>query len=212
MAKPTKAEILELLKDPELLKEAGLQTVASKTEDELFSDIVVSDDDTMSDVVKKINDRQRKQRDYMKKRDADVLKEAKELSSKGEKDRAQAEVDSFLKKHPELTANKDLLAIVDPLYQNGMDLEDAFKKGCKSLDLDPSTGKAPVVDDDETGKPGDKTTKKPALRTDQQAPVKKVDDADDVPDTPLSIREAASANLNKLAAKGENPWSSQTGD
>lgn len=213
MPKPTRKEILEAMNDPELLKEAGLQPISDKEEEELFSDIVVGGNDDISDVVKKINDRSRKQKDYLRKREEKILKAAEEKAKEPEKNRKDKEIDSFLKEHPELSNNKELLDVVSPLYNNGMSLEDAWKKGCKSLDLDVTTGLAPKKEDDKKKDDGgDKrkaTEKKTALKTDSSddgladagLPKGKEDT-----DKPKSLREIISEQANDLAATGKNPW------
>jgi hypothetical protein len=216
MPKPSKKELLEAMKDPALLKEAGLQPITSEEEKELFADIVMGDDDTTADLVKKINEKTRKQRDYLQKREEKIIKKAEAKAGEGEAARQQQEVDSFLKKHPELSANKELLDIVEPLYHNGKDLEAAYKLGCKSLSLDPETGKAPLSDEEkkkaeesgEKKKDEEKKEKKVSFKTDTS------DDGlpgvtqsgDEENKGPKSIREIAGELSNSMAANGKNPF------
>lgn len=217
----TRKEILEAMKDPELLKEAGLAPISDKEEDELFSDITVSDNDDIADVVAKINDRSRKQKAYLKKREEKILALAEKKAQEPEKTRKQKEVDSFLLEHPELSTNKKLLDIVSPLYNNGngMSLKEAYETGCKSLDLDPSTGLAPEKDgekkkkeEEKGGEKKDAKEKKTALKSDSSVDTglpehqhkENMKNSDDK--KPKSLREIVSEQANELAANGENPW------
>jgi hypothetical protein len=218
MPKPSKKEILEAMKDPTLLKEAGLQPIEDELEKELFADIVVGENDTMEDLVKKINGKTRKQKEYYRKREEKILNSAEEKASAGERARKDREVNSFLESHPELSNNKKLLDIVDRLYQSGDKLEDAWKAGCKVLDLDPDTGLTPSSGDDDKDK--DNGGKKPDEKKDTKdkkevisplksdtidsgLPGQKTSDDDD---GPKSIRELAGEISNDLAANGKNPF------
>lgn len=215
MPKPSKKDLLEAMKDPALLKEAGLQPITDEEEKELFADIVLGDNDSIEDVVRKFNDKQKKQREYLRKREEKILKAAEEKAGEGEAARQQREVDAFLKDHPALSANKDLLDIVEPLYANGMSLEDAYSKGCKSLDLDPATGKAPEEEKKEEKKSEEKKAteekkeKKTAFKSntvDDGLPGVAHEEAEEGRERPKTIREIASEHSNALAAKGENPY------
>lgn len=213
MAKPTRAELLEAMKDPELLKELGIETKEDKEEAELFGDIEVGDEDTAADLVKKINARGKAQREWLKKREAKILSQVKDDKDKDKATATQDKIDKFLLDHPELNKNKELLDQVDQLYKSSGNLEEAYTKGCKLLDLDPETGVAPVEK-----KEGDKKTTPPAkepkkvtsLKGDTQDTSSEDDDEDTQgkPEKPKSIREAAAAHSNSMAAEGKNPFRS----
>jgi hypothetical protein len=212
----TRKEILEALKDPALLKEAGLAPISDKEEDELFADITLGENDSMADMLNKINDRSRKQRAYLKDREAKILKAAAKAAEEPEKTRKQKEVDSFLEKHPELSNNKKLLDKVKPLYDSGMSLTEAYKDGCKLLDLDPATGLVPKEGEekkegDDKGEKKGAKEKRTAMKSDSSVDTglpdyqynknKKDDD-----DKPKTTREILSEQANEMAANGTNPW------
>lgn len=214
MPKPTKEEILKAMKDPELLKEAGLQPIESAEEKELFSDITIGENDTMEDLVRKINDKSRRQRDYLRKIETNAVKAAEKKAGEGEAARQQKEVDAFLKGHPELSNNKELLGIVERLYHSGDSLEDAWRSGCKVLDLDPDTGKKPEEKkseekpEEKSGKEEKKEKKTPLKSdvTDEGLPGLQPRKSEEGEGRPKSIREIAGELSNEMAAKGNNPF------
>lgn len=220
MPKPTKKEILEAMKDPDLLKEAGLQPIEDEVEKELFADIVLGENDTTEDLARKFNEKARKQRAYLQQREGKILKAAEKKAGEGEAARQTAEVDSFLKAHPELKANPELLDIVEPLYHNGKSLEDSWNIACASKGFDAKTGKAPLTEEEKKAaeekdpekkeNKEEKKGKKTSLKTDTLdtgLPGQRSDDPKDGEDPrPKTIREIAGELSNDLAAKGTNPY------
>lgn len=207
----TKEELIASLKDPEVKKAMKDLDVKS-----IIEDIEITDDDTVASVAKKF---QQQMKDVVK-HFTSVMEETKrsavEEATAPARNEQQQKILKFTKENPGMS-NKDLVAFMDPLYASGMSLEDAYAKSCKALDINPKTGKG--IDEKDEEDKGEKKEKKSPEKKEAKKSIKTViEDDDDIEeetkkdDKPKSLRDTITANMNKMAAEGKDPFTEKSGE
>lgn len=196
-------ELLAQLNDPETLKRLGLKKADDEI-DEILGSVELPEDATPAQIAKAYADRDKKLAVYLKNQRELSSKEAKKVLEQEKMSVKEREVDAFLKDHPILETNQELLNYVSPLYEKNGDLKKAYELGCKLMDLDPATGKPPEGAKEEAKEEGkEKVTQ---LKSDATSSPNLKADADTEPAEKKSIREILHANSNKLTAEGKNPF------
>ena len=203
MSKLSKKEILEALKDPEiqqeLSKEKGLEA--------LLKPLELTDDDTLESLARKQNEQLQKVVKYFKDREDSVKADAVEEATRGQKEDERRRIEKFEKDNPGMK-NAEVINIMQPLYNNGMSLEDSYAKACKALDLNPETGEAPKEEDAKSDK-DKKSTKEPEKKVSSARSSLQVPEDDDSSDDsdkrdedkPQDLKSIISANINAYDAK-----------
>lgn len=194
-------EILEALKDPETLKQIREMDRDPELE-ELFGNIEFSDDATPAEIAKAINERSKKQMQYISKISEKSEKAAKKILEEEKIAKSDAEVSSFLKAHPELVSNEELLDIVEPLYKKYGDIQRAYDLGVKALGIEAKKEEnTPPIEEERK-----EQTPKSQLKSDD--PKLSDDPAKEgiEPAKPKTLREILSETSNKLTASGNNPY------
>lgn len=197
-------ELQEVLDDPEMLKKMGLQKSTSDDAlEEIFAPIKLDEDATLSDIERQINERSRKQMEYVR----NIVEQSKAETTKvlDERDKSAEDkrIDNFLEKYPWLNTNKALLDEMSPLYNSSGDLEKAYHKACKLCDINPKTGKKASSDQSSAS---EKVTqqKSDTASTELQAAAEQ--STSEGVNNIRSIREIIASHSNNLAAEGKNPF------
>lgn len=205
--KLTDKELLDALNDPETLKRFGLQKTGEEI-DEILAPVDLPEDATPAQIAKAYAERDKKLSAYMKNMKSSSKEEARKVLEDDKMTKKKEEVDAFLKAHPSLETNKELLEIVAPLYEKNGDLEKAFTQGCKVMDLNPATGE-PLKATDESERE-QLVGKRTQLKTDEVSKETLEADSNTEKAEPKSIRDVLIETSNKLAAEGKNPYRETT--
>lgn len=201
-----KAELIKLLRSKEVkdaLKDSDVST------EELFSEIEVSDGDTPETIAKKFNDQLKRIVTGFRKELGETKKSAVDEALAPTVAAKQQEILDFQKANPGMS-NKDVIGIMDPLYQSGKSLKDAYQIACKALGLSPDTGLAPEdgVKDKKEEKKTEKqeaTSKKSSLKSAEIADVEEVADKGEKKEA-KTLAEVIAENANKMNAETGNPF------
>lgn len=203
-------EILEALKDPNTLEQ--IKKMGSDPElEELFGDVEFPEDATPTEIAKVINARSKKQMQYISKITSKSEEAAKRVLEEEKRSKRDIEISEFLKTHPDLASNDELIDVVQPLYNKYGDLQKAYDLGTKALGINPNKKEAvpPKEDKKEDKKEDEKTLEKIPKSQFKSDDPKLSDDPSKEgvePTKPKSIREILSENSNKLTASGNNPF------
>ncbi len=210
--KLTMEQLLEALKDPATAKEA--QKILKNDGEERLASILkgveVTDEDTLESLSRKHQDQIRDLVTYFNDQIERSTQDAVTQATADTKAAKEREIQEFSRKNPGMD-NAEIIEIMQPLYDKGESIEKCYAKACRALELDPTTGKPPVDPEegnkkkapDAKDKDKDKKEKISSMKSDM------VDDpGDDTPkekddDTPISIEDSISANMNMLLAKDE---------
>lgn len=218
--------VLDKLKDRKNLvdemKKLGLKIVEDESNDEA-PQITITDEDleNPAKLEAKINGAiatiHKNARAEIKSAKEEATQKAKETAEEGE----LRGIREFLKqhKHTDPVKNKDVLELMDFYYAKGGTVEDAYKKACKSLDLEPGA----VGDEEKEEKKGEEKKeekkgeeKKEGVTSRRSGTFEKAskENKEDKEEKPLSIRDAAKEALAELKASMKeegtpNPFSEE---
>ena len=136
-----------MMSNPEVKKALSGSSTDEKLE-ELLKDLDISENDTMEDVARKSNAKVQKLVKYFTEEMANVKTSAVEEATKDTREKEAAKINKFAADNPGMK-NPNVVAMMQPLYDQGESLEDAYAKACKGLDLDPKTGEEPQQETEE---------------------------------------------------------------
>lgn len=217
--------VLDKLKDRknlvEEMKKLGLKIVEDESNDEA-PQITITDEDleNPAKLEAKINGAiatiHKNARAEIKAAKEEATQTAKETANDAE----LRSIREFLKghQHTDPVKNKDVLELMDFYYAKGGTVEDAYKKACKSLDLEPGVvgeeNKEEKKSKEKKEKKGEEEKEGVASRrsgTFEKASKEKKEEKEE---KPLSIRDAAKEALAELKASmkeegTQNPFSEE---
>lgn len=210
-----------MMKDPEVRKEV-LGDSKDEELEELLKDLDINDDDTVETIAKKSDAKVKKLINYFKKEMANVSKKTEEKASEDRKAQEDKKIQAFAAKNPGMN-NTKVIALMQPLYDSGSTLEEAYESALKDLgihgkELDPKTGEA-------VESPTEKETREAKLKEKEAKKAKKQEgakssaksgvgedddddggDADDKDKGPVSLDDALAAASADYTAKHGNPF------
>jgi len=198
-----------MLKDPEVIRE--LQN--SNTDDKLtalLDDIELNDEDTIETVSKKHSKRLKEVVDYFTEKLKEVETNAVEKATAPTRQKEEQEIKDFSDKNPGMN-NPEVVALMQPLYDKGKSLSEAYAVATKALDLDPTTGE-PVGEEkkEEKGKEAkgeEKKETKPISSMKSNLSDDSGEEEDEKKDEgPLSIDQVIAASSNEFIAKHGDPF------
>ena len=146
-----------MMKNPEVRQALG----GSDDEEleSLLESLEVGDDDTLESVAKKSDAKIKKLIKYFNSKVANAESNAVEKATEDTRKKEDAKIAKFSADNPGMKDPK-VVALMQPLYDDGMPLDECYATACKGLDLDPVTGIAPVADDKKDDKGADAKDKK----------------------------------------------------
>lgn len=185
---------------------------------EILKEIDITDDDDIQSVSKKHQAQIKKLVTYFGKQVANAKKDAVDEATKDSRAAEDAKIRAFAAKNPGMKNDK-VLAMMQPLYDKGESLEDAYAIACRGIGLDPKTGEAPddkggkKDDDDKGGKQAKSSDDdKGGKRSSAKSGMNHDDDDDGGDDKggkkepPKSLQDALAANSSEYIAKHGNPF------
>lgn len=201
------------------------KALAGKSKDEelesLLEDLDIGDDDTLESLAKKSGAKIKKLVKYFTEQMANVEDSAVEKATKDTREKEAAAIKDFSTKNPGMK-NDEVVALMQPLYDKGKPMEECYKVACKALDLDPTTGEAPVEETAEekkeretkeakAAKKAEKKETKGAKQSAKSGTTEEEEDPDEddpgkEPDKPLSLDEALASASSEYTAKHGNPF------
>jgi hypothetical protein len=216
MAKMTREEMLELLKDEEfvsLMKETKDPNEELK---DLLKPLEITEDTSVEDLSRKQGEQLQKVVAFFQKQVTSAEERAVDRATKGERERSQREIVEFAKTHPGMNSD-EVVKRMQPLYDEGKPLDECYSFVCRGLNLNPQTGIEAGTDEDKAKMEelGLKTEEKEEKTLPPNSSVKSnlaVADDDDAggppkkDDEPVSLEDAISANMNALDAKNGCPF------
>lgn len=206
----TKEQMLEMLKDPDVAKELKKQSEGELNE--LLKEVKITDDTTMDDLSKSYMKKLEGLTKYFNTKLDEVEKSAVEKARQPEADKETAKIQAFSKKNPAM-ANPDVVALMQPLYDKGMSLEDAYAKACKIEEVNPVSGKSleedPIKADDKKAKRGEKKEEK-APKSSKKSEVTD-DDEEELEEEEIKVDEDKPLDLDAVLATASNNYEAKTG-
>lgn len=213
----TQEELLAMLNTPAVKKAMGKGE--SKTMQDIMKSVEITDSDTPATIAVKIQEKMKEMADYFTDQLETVKQTAVEEATAPARASRQQQILAFAKTHPGMK-REDVQDIMDPLWQKGMSLEDAYAKACKAVDVDPTSGKTPEEETAEEKKEREATTKgkttpAPSKKEEKKVAKTSMKSGDIEEDDELeegddknkgkakSLSDIINANMNKLDA--ENP-------
>ena len=201
-------KFVEMMQNEEVRKEIFGEEDKGKIK-EILSPVDITDDDTMESLSKKYMEKLSALADHFEGRITEAKNQAVEKATEDSRRAEEAKVRKFAEDNPAMQ-NSEVVELMNPLYNKGMSLEDAYAKACKALDISPESGK-PIDEEDDKAKDKEKKKDKPkssaktGLRDDETG-----DDEDKVGDDSdkegKSLDEILSANSASFIAKNGDPF------
>lgn len=151
-----------MMKNPEV-KEALHGKSDDEELEELLQAVDITDDDDLQSLTKKQSAQLTKVVKYFTKKIAKAESNAVETATKDTREKEAAAIQKFSDDNPGMK-NQDVVDLMQPLYDKGKSLEDCYATACKALDLDPTTGIAPVAEDKEKSKEAKGDKEEPAKK------------------------------------------------
>lgn len=203
-----------MMKDPEVRQALGGSSDDEELES-LLESMDIGDDDTLETVAKKSDAKIKKLIKYFNSKVANAETNAVEKATEDTRKKEDAKIAKFSASNPGMK-NPEVVALMQPLYDNGKPLDECYAAACKGLDLDPTTGIAPVDDkdkkDDKGGEAKDKKDDKGAKQSIKSGIGEEIDDdakdkgGDKGDDKPVSLDQALQAASASYIAKNGNPF------
>jgi hypothetical protein len=200
-----KKELIQLLKDPEVLKE--LKNEASDELEDLLSEIEITDDDTIETVSKKYSAKLQKIVKHFNTKVTQAENNAVEKVTKSAREKEEQAIRDFEKDHPGMK-NPEVVKTMQPLYDRGKSLEEAYALACTAEKVNPDSGEAlkkgetpPKKEAKKEEKPTNTSLKTGITDKDETG---ESDDEEDK--SKLSIDEVMAANSNEFIAKHGDPF------
>ena len=199
----TKEELIAMLTTKEV--KAALKG-SDTTPAELFKEIEIDDDDTPATIAKKFNAQLKEVINHFQGEVQKSKKEAVDEALAPTRASKDKEIRDFAKANPGMS-NTEIVGIMDPLYQSGKSLEEAYKIACKSLDIEPTTGK--TVGDGEEEK---KEEKKQGQKKDTPKKSLKSSEIQESEDTAGEKKETKAKTLAEVIAENANKLNAEIGN
>jgi hypothetical protein len=181
--------------------------------DELLKDIDITDDDTIESLNKKQSARLNKVVKYFEKKLAETESNAVEKATADTRKKEDAKIQKFSEDNPGMK-KQEVIDLMQPLYDKGKTLKEAYDVACKGLGLDPTTGEPPKEEtaEEKTARETKEKEAKAKAKNSQRSTITDDPDADDdegkgkKDDGPISIDDALKANSAAYIAKHGNPF------
>jgi len=183
--------------------------------EELVQAIEITEDDDLQSLSKKQQAQISKLVKYFTKKITNAENNAVEKATKDTREKEAAEIRKFSDANPGMK-NQDVVDLMQPLYNKGKTLQEAYDAATKALGLDPTTGEPPKEETAEEKKArGQKEAKakakdglpKTSAKSDLiEEPPGDDDKGGSKKDTPLSLDDALAANSAAYIAKHGDPF------
>jgi hypothetical protein len=181
----------------------------------LLESLEVGEDDTLETVAKKSDAKMKKLIKYFNSKVANAESNAVEKATEDTRKKEDAKIAKFSDGNPGMKDPK-VIKMMQPLYDDGMPLDECYAAACKGLDLDPKTGIAPVEGEDKKGeKKGEEAKKgkedkgaKQSLKSGigEEADLDEGDDKGKKAEAPVSLDDALQAASAQYIAKNGSPF------
>jgi hypothetical protein len=189
----------------------------SKTDeiDDLLKDIDITDDDTLESLNKKQSARLNKVVKYFTQKLAETESNAVEKATADTRKKEDAKIQKFSEDNPGMK-KQEVIDLMQPLYDKGKTLKEAYDVACKGLGLDPTTGEAPKEEtaEEKTAREAkEKEAKAKAIKSSAKSTITDDPVGDDGEGKdkgkdkgPVSIDDALKANSDAYIAKHGSPF------
>jgi hypothetical protein len=208
-------KFVEMMQNPEVREALGGSD--DKELEALLETLEVGEEDTLESVAKKSDAKIAKLIKYFNGKVAKAESNAVEEATKDTRKKEDAKIAKFSASNPGMN-NPEVVALMQPLYDNGKPLDECYAAACKGLDLDPITGELPKGDDKGEEKKGedanDKDEGKGAKQSlksgiGEEADVDTDEGEDKGKDTPISLDDALQAASASYIAKNGDPFATK---
>ncbi len=196
-----------MLGDPEVA--TALKKSSDIKLEKLLKGIDITENDTIETLSKKHQDQLKEVVNYFNDKLGEVEASAIEKAQKPAVDKENQRIQEFSKKN-EGMSNAEVVRTMQPLYDSGKSLEDAYAMACRALEVNPETGvtvaeeaKKNKEDKGEEKKEVPKSSKKSEIGEDS-SPRKEADTSKDTEGK--SLQEIISENMNAEEAKNGSPF------
>lgn len=211
-----------MMKDPEVRK-AVLGDQKDEELEELLNDLEVGEEDDLESLARKSNAKVKKLVKYFTKKMDNAEKSAEKKRAEDSQAQEDRKIKAFSDKNPGMK-NAKVIALMQPLYNEGASLEDAYAQALKDLgldgkELDPKTGEVKHETEEEKAarekteaEAKKKAKKQEGAKSSAKSSVAHDDDNDDddgddpEKDKPVSLDDALQAASSDYIAKHGNPF------
>lgn len=218
VSKEERAKIMEQLNDPEVLNEVlqekGIETMPKGSKKEFnpsieVPEIKVSEDMELKDIATQFNAALKTISDQVSESVKSSVSHTKESMEEEKKTEHQKKVQKFAEDHP-LMKDDTFLAVMDVEYQKNGDLESAYEKAQEELNMSEEDSEKDGDKKDKKKEEKKSTKDKPVPSSPKSADTGDVDEDELEPETPPTLKEAASKNLNNIISEmDEDPFSEE---